>query len=220
MNRIMVVSPHPDDETLGAGGTLLKLREQKKDLFWLNITNMKTEYSYDLEKVKRRNAEIDEVKMRYGFDDFVNLELEPAGLEKYHFSDVYDYIAEFLMKNRPDTLILPYEHDSHSDHAMVFRWLYPFTKSFRYPFIKKVLIMEIVSETEFSSLEYAFKPNFFVDISEFIEKKIEIMNIYKSEMGGEIFPRSERNIRSLAGFRGCIAGSSYAEGFRVLKYID
>ncbi len=40
--KTMVVSPHPDDETLGAGGSLLKLKEAGSQIYWLNITDVKT----------------------------------------------------------------------------------------------------------------------------------------------------------------------------------
>lgn len=54
---------------------------------------------------------------------------------------------------------------------------------------------------------------------DFIERKIEIMNIYKNEIGSHPFPRSERNIRALATFRGATAGCEYAESFMILKEI-
>ena len=81
--------------------------------------------------------------------------------------------------------------------------------------------METLSETEFtpSTKEDSFIPNMFVDITDFIERKIEIMNIYKNEIGTHPFPRSERNIRALATFRGATAGCEYAESFMILKEI-
>ena len=45
------------------------------------------------------------------------------------------------------------------------------------------------------------------------------MNIYESEMGKHSFPRSERNIRALATYRGATAGCDYAESFMMLKEI-
>jgi N-acetylglucosamine malate deacetylase 1 len=88
--------------------------------------------------------------------------------------------------------------------------------------LKKVLMYECLSETEFAPAfnEKVFIPNYFVDISEFFEKKIEIMRIYSSELGDHPFPRSERNIRALATYRGAVAGCEYAEAFQIVKIID
>jgi hypothetical protein len=58
-----------------------------------------------------------------------------------------------------------------------------------------------------------------VDISKFMDKKIEIMKIFKSEIGKYRFPRSEKNIKALATFRGATCGCEYAESFMLLKEI-
>ena len=82
--------------------------------------------------------------------------------------------------------------------------------------------METLSETEFSPpmKQNSFIPNTFVDISKFINKKIQIMKIYESEFGKHPFPRSEKNIRALATFRGASSGCQYAESFMLLKEIS
>lgn len=81
---------------------------------------------------------------------------------------------------------------------------------------------ECISETEFAPAlpEKVFIPNYYVDISEFIERKLEIMKIYKSEIAEHPFPRSLKNIKALAHFRGASVGVEFAEAFQLLKYID
>lgn len=78
---------------------------------------------------------------------------------------------------------------------------------------------ECISETEFAPplIENSFSPNCFIDISNQMEEKIKLMEIYKSEIGKHPFPRSEHNIRALATFRGATCGVDYAEAFQILK---
>jgi len=80
---------------------------------------------------------------------------------------------------------------------------------------------ETISETELvpALQENAFVPNYFVNISSYIDKKIEIMKIFESELGEHPFPKSEKNIKALATFRGAQSGVEYAEAFMILKEI-
>ena len=82
-------------------------------------------------------------------------------------------------------------------------------------------MIETLSETEFapSTKEDNFISNVFVDISEYFEKKIEIMKVFESEIAPHPFPRSERNLRAIATFRGATCGCEYAESFMLLKEI-
>ena len=81
--------------------------------------------------------------------------------------------------------------------------------------------METLSETEFapSTKEDSFIPNVFIEISPFIDKKIEIMKVFESEIEDHPFPRSEKNIRALATYRGATSNCNYAESFMLLKEI-
>jgi LmbE family N-acetylglucosaminyl deacetylase len=132
-----------------------------------------------------------------------------------------DKISKIINDLKPNIVYLPFKSDVHSDHRTIFEAVYSCTKSFRYPFIKKIYMMETLSETEFapSTKESNFIPNVFVDISAYIDKKIEIMRIYESELGNHPFPRNERNIKALATFRGATAGCDYAESFMLLREI-
>jgi LmbE family N-acetylglucosaminyl deacetylase len=131
-------------------------------------------------------------------------------------------ISKIFNNVQPEVVYTMNRSDAHSDHRVIFDAVSACTKSFRYPFIKKVLMYECISETEFSPAipERVFQPNYFVDITDYLTKKLEIMQIYKSELGNHPFPRSLRNIEALAVFRGASVGVTYAEAFQLIKFID
>jgi len=52
-----------------------------------------------------------------------------------------------------------------------------------------------------------------------MDRKLEIMKVFKSEIAKHPFPRSERNLKALATLRGATAGCEYAESFLLLKEI-
>ena len=71
---------------------------------------------------------------------------------------------------------------------------------------------ETLSETENNYMQVnGFKPNVFVDISQYLDEKIEAMKIYESEMGDFPFPRSEKNLKALATLRGNQGGFAAAK---------
>lgn len=216
--KIMVLSPHPDDETLGAGGSLLKYKAEGHKIFWLNITDMREEYGYPQERVEERSREIEQVRQAYGFDGFYNLKLKPAGIDEYQTGDLITQIKNVLDEVKPEVLILPYGHDVHSDHKIIFDAAYSCTKSFRAPYLKQLLCMEIISETDQALENETFHPNMYVDITSYLDRKVEILKTYKSEIKNPPFPRNEDAVRGLAALRGATAGYRYSEAFRLLKY--
>jgi LmbE family N-acetylglucosaminyl deacetylase len=221
MNKILVIAVHPDDETLGCGGTLLKHKANGDEIHWLIVTDIKESEGYDISAIKQRNKEIKKVENLYGFTSVNKLDLSTTKVDTYSMSVLVSKISSVIDRIKPDTIYLPFKGDVHSDHKYIFDAAYSCTKIFRYPFIKKIYMMETLSETEFSlsTKEDSFVPNVFIDISKYMNKKIEIMNIYESEIGKHPFPRCEKNMRALATYRGATSGCDYAESFVLLKEI-
>ena len=216
-NRILVVAVHPDDETLGCGGTLLKHKSKKDEINWLICTTIdKQKNNYQI-----REREINKVSKLYGFNSVHNLRLKTMRVDEYSMSILIEKISKVINTVKPNIIYLPFKSDVHSDHRNIFEASYSCTKSFRYPFIKKIYMMETLSETEYapSLKEDSFIPNTFVDISTYMNKKIKLMQIYKNEFGNHPFPRSEKNIRALGTLRGATCGYEYAESFILLKEI-
>jgi LmbE family N-acetylglucosaminyl deacetylase len=220
MEKYLVVATHPDDETFGAGGWMLRKKAEGNEVYVLNMTHMDEAYGYSQDKINQRNNELNEMKNSYPLDGYYNLKLKPAGLDEYSAGDIIGKISSVFHEIKPSVVILPYYKDVHSDHRVTFELCYSCTKNFRYPFIKKILMMETPSETDFAISEDTFKPNYFVDISNYMDKKVEIANIFKSEVLAHPFPRSEKNIRAYGTIRGAVIGVESAEAFVLLKEIE
>lgn len=218
--NIVIVSPHPDDETLGAGGTLLKQKAKGDKIYWINVTNVVDKEGWDETFVRKRQKQIERVIAFYQFDGYYDLNLEPSSLENINKGSLIAEISKVFKEVEPRWIILPNPGDAHSDHKVVYESCMACSKVFRYPYIKKITTMEIISETDFGDTEHPFVPNYFVDISEYIEGKIEALKIYDTEMGEPPFPRNIEAVRALATLRGGMCGGRYAEAFRIIKWID
>lgn len=218
MNKILVVAPHPDDEILGCGGTLLKHKiENKDEIYCTYITNLRKSNK----KSKRRNIEIAEVSRKINFDGYFIGNFYPTELTEKSIPKIITFLKKIIFKIKPNTVYVPFQYDIHTDHKIVFDACKSFIKSFRYNFIKNFYVYETLSETNFSEsfVKDNFKPNLFVDISKFINQKIDIAQIYKTEFKKHPFPRSSRSIKSLAVLRGSFSNHNYAESFMILKQV-
>lgn len=219
--KILVVAPHPDDETLGCGGTILKHKASGDEVYWLIMTNVFQEEGHSEANVRERQLEIEHVAKEYQFEEVFKLDFPTTQLDIIPRNKLVKAISNVISKVEPSIVYLSNRNDVHSDHKVTFDTVISSTKTFRYPFIKRVLMYEVVSETEFAPItsNNLFVPNSFSDITNYIDKKIEIMKIYKGEMAPPPFPRSKENLLALAVFRGSTAGVPYAEGFSLLKEI-
>lgn len=222
MSKVIIISAHPDDETLGAGGTILKHKENGEEVHWLIVTNVFESEGFSKERVLSRKQEIEEVSKLYSFNKVYNLDYPTMKLNDTILFELVNKISHIFQELEPEIIYVMNRSDAHSDHRIVFDAVMSCTKSFRYPYVKKVLMYECLSETEFAPIlpERVFQPNYFVNISDFLDKKIEIMKIFDSELGEHPFPRSIKNIEALATYRGATIGVNYAEAFQLIKFID
>jgi len=222
MKNIIVISAHPDDEILGCGGTLIKHRENGDQIDWLITTNISEKQGFSKDIVKSRQQEIIDVSEKLNINKIHKLDYPTMCLSDESLLTMIPEVSQVFNEVQPEIIYILNRSDAHSDHLITFKAIMACTKSFRYPFIKRVLMYECISETEFGAAlpENHFLPTYFVDISPYFKEKLEIMAIYDSELGQHPFPRSNRNIEALATFRGASVGVEYAEAYQMLKYID
>jgi LmbE family N-acetylglucosaminyl deacetylase len=209
--KILCVAVHPDDETLGCGGTLLRHREEGDSVECLFITDGNPS----------QRVVIDQVSELYGFDRTHRLGLPDAQLDEETGGSLVASVAKVFQDVRPQVIYIPNRSDAHSDHRCIYQAIAACTKPFRYPYIKEVLMMEVMSETDCIPAlpETAFIPNVFVDISKQMAQKVKIMQSYQSELMNYPYIRSSDSIRALSRYRGAQINVEFAEAFMLLKSI-
>ncbi|NOW04171.1 PIG-L deacetylase family protein [Clostridium beijerinckii] len=219
MSNILVIAPHPDDETFGCGGTILKHIKSGDKVYWAIVTSMKEELGFSKEIISRRESEIASVAQEYKFEKVFKLGFPTTLLDKIPITDLVKKLSECIVESKCDTMYVPNYGDIHSDHRAVSEAAISCTKWFRHEKIKKVYAYETLSETEFgiNNSIGTFNPNVFVNIEEFLEKKLSIISIFKSEVGKAPFPRSLDVVKGLSVFRGGTSGYKNAEAFMLLK---
>lgn len=213
----MVIAPHPDDETLGCGGTLIRHKLEGDKIYWLIVTGIKREDGWASETIESRKKQIELVSTVYSCEDIFDINLPTMKVDNILTSELVDRIAEIHRQIEPDIIYMPFVNDVHSDHQLIAKAVQANVKWFRFPYVKEVLSYETLSETDFNFIgDSVFRPNVFVDISNHINEKIQTMKIYKNEIGEHPFPRSERAIRALSTLRGAQSGFDAAEAFQMV----
>ena len=222
MRRLLIVAPHPDDELLGCGGTILRHLAAGDEVHWLIVTRMHAEDGFGEDRIAARQTLIEKVAAAVRFTAIHWLDFPAARLDTVPLGDLVAAIGGVVDRSAADTLFIPHGGDVHSDHRVVAQAAGACTKWFRHPNVKRVLAYETLSETDF-----ALPPdgpgmpiNYYVDISEQLDRKLELLALYEEELGDFPFPRSLTAVEALAQVRGAAAGCQAAEGFRLLKAVE
>lgn len=222
-NRILFISIHPDDETLGCGGTILKHSTDGHEIHWIIITQP-IEPIWSKGVIKRKLEEVKSVAHSYGMSSYKRLGFPANQLGEVPFDSIVDSLRRSITDIGPKTIYLVNGQDIHTDHQLGFQAAMVVLKPF---YMLKLGVNRILSYETLSSTEAAppisgkgFVPNLFSDITPYIDRKIEIMQIYASEIQPEPLPRSPSAIHALARFRGATIGVPFAEAFTVIREIS
>ena len=220
--KVLAIAVHPDDETLGCGGTLLRLAAEGASLHWLLLTSIHPSFGSP-EAAAQQQRQIEAVRGAYPFATFDWLRHPTAELDRVPMGQLVSQIKEVVARLRPEVVFIPNRSDAHSDHRIAFQASHAVLKSFYLKSlgVQRVLLCEVISETDAGAPlpENAFIPNVFMDITATLERKLEVMSLFESEVHPEPLPRSLSAVRALARYRGATIAAQYAEAFMLLREI-
>lgn len=221
--NVLAISAHPDDETLGCGGTLLKHRALGDRVHWLIVTRA---YSpqWSAALLRRKAGEVERVARAYGVSRYLHLDFPSTQLDTIPVSSMIAELRQVIAALRPRVVYLVHGGDVHSDHRAVFEATTAVLKSFRMAAlgVRRLLSYETLSSTDAAppSPDRAFAPLVFTDITPYLERKLKIMALYRTEAQRDPLPRAPSAIRALARVRGATVGVRYAEAFMLIREVD
>lgn len=130
MNTLFI-SVHPDDETLGCGGTILKNKYRGDNIYWLIVTGVTELLGYSNSFIEKRKKQIELVSELYGFNQIYELDFPTTKLHTIDFSVLLNKIAFVINSIKPEIIYTVNRSDIHTDHQIVAKAVMSATKRFQ-----------------------------------------------------------------------------------------
>lgn len=218
MPRILVVAPHPDDEVLGVGGTMLRHVHDGDEVHIVVCTRGEPE-RFGAEQVARVQEEARRAHETLGAASSHILDLPAARLDTVPGSDINAALARVMQETDPDVVYAPHPGDVHKDHQLIFQAAMVCARPVGSHYPKRILTYETVSETDWYAPPTTppFLPQVFVDITRFMDDKLKLCAIYESQIRPSPDQRSLESLRALAATRGHSMNMPYAEAFSLIR---
>jgi len=216
--RVLVIAAHPDDETIGAGGTISKFLSQGFQVEVLVVSGHLPPI-YKATDYEETEAEARKAFNVLGVKSFRFLKIPATlvGSEPVHVLN--EKISSVVRQASPHIVLTTYP-DRHIDHRVIFESVMVATRPVGVGREIEILAaFETLSETHWNAahIEPNFVPNWVVDITDFMPKKLRVLACYKSQIPPFPGSRSIEAIEALAKFRGTQAGFAFGEAFHLVR---
>ena len=223
MKKILILSPHADDEILGCGGMISKYSKIGYQIYVVVLTNANIGapelFSKKLIENIRKEATI--ANRLIGTKKLFFENLPALNLYQIPMYKISSLIEKYILKINPETIFIPSKKDIHQDHKIIFNSAKIALRPNKKLDVKKILSYEVLSETEWNENQKSFNPNYFIKLKRSeINLKIKAFMKYKSQVKKFPHPRSKEAIFNLSRIRGSQVHFEYAEAFKVEKIID
>jgi LmbE family N-acetylglucosaminyl deacetylase len=220
--RILTVAAHPDDETLGAGGTMARLASQGHEIWVCILTDGVTARHHHIDQQLECAIRAGDV---LGVSKVVFCGLPDQLLDGMPLLDVITPIEKCMAEFEPQVVFTHFNQDANQDHRVAFQATLVATRPVEWSSVERLLCYETASSTEWAPPfpGTVFAPNVYVDITSTLPVKLEAMRQYEATFAGEVqpypHPRSYEAITVYARRHGVAAGVGAAEPFMLVRHV-
>jgi LmbE family N-acetylglucosaminyl deacetylase len=218
--RVLVISAHPDDEVIGAGGTIARHVADADEVFWCIVTQG---YSppWPEETIREARQQVLYVKELLGIRDVFFCGFPTVMLNTVPYMEICSALQKVVEQVKPETVYTTPRDDINQDHRIVHDCTLVATRPLPGCSVRRLLSYEISSTTRFGLPQGAngFYPNVFIDVSLFLDKKLQAMRCYETELRTYPHPRSIEAIEIFARERGVSICVEAAECFQLIREI-
>ncbi len=218
--NVLVIAAHPDDEILGCGATIFK-HSSKKDIVNVAImaTGLTSRGDTSTENILELKKSAAKASNLLGVSEIVFCDKKDNMMDTEPILYIVKDIENLINKFEPDIIYSHFYSDLNIDHQLISESVQIAARPIPGKKFIEIRLFEVLSSTEWGRNigKSNFNPNLYIDVSSEMHKKIEALEIYKSEMRNFPHPRSYRIVRSLAELRGSECGIESAEAFFILR---
>ena len=222
--NILVVASHPDDEVLGCGGTLHKLKKEGAKISALFLSDGESSRKHpNIQKlINDRKKQAIKAGKVIGIKKIIFGNFPDNSMDTVPILKVIQFIEKQIKMIKPDTIFTHFESDLNVDHQITSKAVITACRPIQNHTVRSILFFEVLSSSEWniSIKNKSFKPNYFVDIKKSIKYKLQALKFYKHEMRKWPHPRSTEGVKLLSKTRGSTVGLSNAEAFILGSHID
>lgn len=218
MSSILVIAPHPDDEILGVGGTMIKHVQSGNAVHVCIVTRgVEPFFSNDLIETTRGEARV--CHRTIGIKETFFLDFPSVILDKEYRHEINGKLLDVIQKTLPDEVYIPHWGDMQKDHQIVTEACMVALRPKYEHIVKQIYAYETLSETGWNipNVQNEFIPNVYVDISEQLQAKLDAMRTYQTQLSDYPNPRSLEAVEALAKYRGSTVNVRAAEAFMLIR---
>ena len=219
--RALIITPHPDDEILGAGGYIKKLSESGCEVNVLTVSgHLPPLYSEEAFAITVKEASKAHALVGVAHSQYLKIPATTIG--DVPINELNGKVVDAVNTFKPSLVLCPYP-DRHIDHRLVFDAAMVATRPVGAGAkIRLLAAYETLSETHWNAphIEPNFTPNWVVEITDHIDKKINALKCYESQVVDFPGARSIQAVEALAKFRGTQVGFAYGEGMQVIRMVS
>ncbi|THF63118.1 PIG-L family deacetylase [Pseudothauera nasutitermitis] len=221
MKTVLIVSAHPDDEALGCGGTIARHVSEGDIVYAVfladGVSARETSGNVELEQ---RTGAAEKARQLLGIRESYYLGLPDNRLDYLPLIEVVQCLEPIVRKVRPDVIYTHHHGDLNIDHRITHAAVLTACRPMPGCSVREIYAFEVMSSTEWATpSESPFQPNHYVDISDFLDVKLQALQAYELEMRDEPHSRSLKHLESLARHRGNTVGVVAAEAFMVVRLL-
>lgn len=225
-DTILVIAAHPDDEVLGCGSTILRLAQEGHEVYIAILgegitSRYKQRKDAEMREVEKLKKTSRKAGRMLGAKKVFFFALPDNRFDTVPLLDVVKKIEGLITKLKPSVVFTHHSSDLNIDHSLVHRAVLTATRPTAGMPVKSIYMFEIPSATEwaFGQFKPVFCPNVFYDIGQFLDAKLEALQLYESESRNFPHPRSKETLISLSRKWGSMAGVRAAEAFELIRSI-
>lgn len=218
--NVLIIAPHPDDEILGCGGTIAKHTAAGNRVYVCVVTRGKLPLFND-DGVKIVRGECASAHEYLGVKETIFLDFPAAMLEEVPRYELNDSLCKVVQCIKPEEVYIPHRGDMQLDHKMIVDAAMVALRPKYEHVAKRIYAYETLSETgwDIPNTVNEFIPTVYNDISGYLDRKLQAMRFYRSQLAPYPNPRSIESLEALAKYRGSTVNKRAAEAFSLIREI-